>query len=173
MSKTLLKLPFFLICLTLFNCKNESNTFNKYEDQENTLVCNHVNTKLYFEALLSFEDDITEKYDPVQKNIRRAHTAFVRDVFHKRANYLDIASPYTIKIFKALKNDKDLWLSDNTINYNSKLLTCIGNHLQNEELKTTYQALISTHSMRPDIFGAPLVPLVKNEIGRASCRERV
>ncbi|MEO8935130.1 MAG: hypothetical protein ABI295_12565 [Xanthomarina sp.] len=164
MSKQLLKFTIILLSLTVFTCKNDSVTFNnyKYIDQENILVCELVNTQLYFEALLSFEDDISNRYDPEHKNIRRGYSAFTRDALNKTLNFQDIVSPHTMEIFEVLKNDTDLWHSNNTLNYNSKLLTCIGDNLKNEGLKTTFKALVSTHSMRPDIFGAPLTTQVKN-----------
>ncbi|HLV39323.1 hypothetical protein [Xanthomarina sp.] len=164
MSKTLLKLTFFVVSLTLFNCKNESATFNnyKYADQENILVCDNLDTKLYFEALLSFEDDMTDKYDPTNKNLRRGYSFFTREALAGKADYQEIVSPHTMEVFKALKNDTDLWNKDNTINYNSKLLTCIGNNFRNNDLKTTFHALVSTNSMRSEIFGVPLIKFVKN-----------
>ncbi|HLV14920.1 MAG TPA: hypothetical protein VKY41_07055 [Xanthomarina sp.] len=164
MSKTLLNITISVLCLTLFNCKNESGEFNnyKYADQENVIICDNLDTKLYFEALLSFENDIVNKYDPTSKSIRRGYSFFTRDILAGRAGIEEIVSPHSMEVFEALKKDTDLWNKDNTINYNSKLLTCIGNNFKNNNLKTTFNALVSTNSMRPEIFGAPLIKLVKN-----------
>ncbi|MCX7550052.1 hypothetical protein [Xanthomarina sp. F2636L] len=164
MSKNLLKLTIIVLCLTLFNCQDESASFNnyKYADQENILVCDNLDTKLYFEALLSFEDDITDKYDPKNKNIRRGYSFFTRDAINGKVNFQEIVSPHTMEIFEALKNDKDLWQTDNSINYQSDLLNCLSKNFKNKDLQATYNALVSTNSMRADIFGAPLIKLVKN-----------
>ncbi|MCX7547195.1 hypothetical protein OS188_04430 [Xanthomarina sp. F1114] len=164
MNKSLIKLLIVTFSLTLFNCKNETSTFNdyKYADQENILVCNGLDTKLYFEALVSFEDDMTDKYDPSTKNLRRGYSFFTRDALAGKVNFQEIVSPHTMKVFEALKKDTDLWNQDNSINYNSKLLTCIGNNFRNNDLKATFHALVSTNSMRSDIFGPPLVKFVKN-----------
>ena len=55
MSKSQLKLTIIALCLTLFNCKKETASFTnyKYADEENVIVCENVDSKLYMEALLS------------------------------------------------------------------------------------------------------------------------
>lgn len=164
MSKTLLKLTFMTLSLTLFNCKNETTSFNnyKYANQENVLVCENVDTKLYLEALLSFEEDITSYYDPKTKDLRRSYSFYTRNAIANKTIYQDLVSPHTMEVFEALKNDKDLWNTDNSINYNSELFSCIGNNFKNKDLQTTFKALVSTNSMRPQLFGAPLTKHVKN-----------
>ncbi|EMQ94661.1 hypothetical protein D778_00615 [Xanthomarina gelatinilytica] len=164
MSKTLLKFSIIALCFTLFNCKNESASFTnyKYADKENILVCDNLDTKLYFEALLSFEDDITNKYNPQNKDLRRSYSFFTRDAIANRVNYQDIVSPHTMEVFEALKQDKDLWNADNSINYNADIFKCVSSNFKNKDLQTTFNALVSTNSMRPDLFGAPLIKHVKN-----------
>jgi hypothetical protein len=164
MSKTHLKLTFIALCLTFFNCNNESAPFNnyKYANEETVLICDNLDTKLYDEALLSFEDDITYKYGANNKDLRRAYSFFTRDAINNKANYQEIVSPHTMEVFEALKKDKNLWNQDNSINYNSEIMTCVGQNFQNEDLQTTFNSLVSINSMRPDIFGAPLVKHVKN-----------
>ncbi|GGG58082.1 hypothetical protein [Bizionia arctica] len=164
MNKTLLKLSIITICLTLLNCKKDSESFNnfKYATEENVLVCENLNTKLYLEALLSFEDDITDKYNPSNKDLRRSYSFFTRDAIAGNANYQDIVSPHTMEVFEALKDDQDLWNADNSINYNSDIMTCVSNNFKNKGLQTTFHALISANNMRSDYFRAPLNKHVKN-----------
>jgi hypothetical protein len=164
MFNTSKKLIIIALCLTFFNCKNESATFNdyKYPNEENILVCENLNTKLYVEALLSFEDDVTNKYTPTNKDLRRSYSFFTRDAIAGKINYQDIVSPHTMEVFEALKNDKDLWNEDNSTNYNSDIMTCVSKNFKIEGLQTTFNALVSSNTMRPDIFGAPLLKHVKN-----------
>jgi hypothetical protein len=164
MRKTLLNLTIIALFLTLFNCKNESSTFinYKYATEENILVCENLDTKLYIEALLSFEDDITDKYEPKNKNLQRSYSFFTRDALAKKADYQAIVSPHTMEVFEALKKDKDLWNKDNSLNYNSDIITCVSKNFKVKDLQTTFNALVSTNSMRSDIFGAPLLKHVKN-----------
>lgn len=163
MSKSQLKLTFIALCLTFFNCKEETASFTnyKYADEENVIVCENVDSKLYMEALLYFEDDITSYYDPKTKDLRRSYSFFTRDALGNKAKYQDILTPHTMEVFEALKNDKDLW-TNNSINYNSDLFTCLGNNFRIPGLQTTFKVLVSTNSMRPELFGAPLLKHVKN-----------
>jgi hypothetical protein len=162
--KITLKITFIALCLTLFNCKKETASFNnyKYANDETILVCENLDTKLYVEALLSFEDDIASYYDQRNKNIRRAHSFYFRDAIANRAKYEEFVSPHTMEVFEALKQDKDLWNADNSINYKADIFTCLSSNFKVEGLQTTFNALVSTNSMTPELFGAPLKIHVKN-----------
>lgn len=161
--KSLFKVALIALCLTIFNCKNENNTaFDyKYADAENTLKCDNMDTKLFNEALLSFEDDITKFYNPTNNDIRVAYNTFFRTVLGNRVNYEEVVSPHSMKVFEALKNVKDLWNDDNTINYNAEIFNCVSNNFRNKDLGTTFRALVSTNSMDIKLFGAPLQNQIK------------
>ena len=162
--KAILKLTFITLCLTLFNCENENALFNDYKfDNDGTILnCDNLDTKLYVEALLSFEDDIASFYDKKNKNIRRAHSFFIRDVLANRAKFEDIVSPHSMSVFEALQKDKDLWLNNNLKNYNADIFKCLSSNFTVTSLQTTFNALVSTNSMSPELFGAPLKNQVKN-----------
>ncbi|TYA53819.1 hypothetical protein [Formosa maritima] len=164
MSKLNLKITFIALSLTLFNCKKESTEFEnfKFANEENILICENLDTKLYVEALLSFEDDIALYYDEKNKNIRRAHSFYFRDAIANRAKYEEFVSPHTMEVFESLKQDKYLWNEDNSINYNADIFTCLSSNFKVEGLQTTFNALVSTNSMSPELFGAPLKAHVKN-----------
>jgi len=163
MSKTQLKLTFIALCLTFFNCKKETAEFTnyKYANEDSSFLCENLDSKLYLEALLSFEDDITTYYDFNGRDLRRSYSFYTRDALGNKAKYQDILTPHTMEVFEALKKDKDLWLN-NSINYNSDLFTCLGDNFRIPSLQTTFKALVSTNSMRPELFGAPLLKHVKN-----------
>jgi len=70
-----------------------------------------------------------------------------------------MVSEHTLKVFEALKNDTELWNLENAsshLNYNSALMDCIAQNIANPDLKITLNALLSTNSMSPKLFGAPL-----------------
>lgn len=163
--KTLLKLTVITLFLSVLSCKNDKtitdNFDYKYADTENTLNCNGIDTKLYHEALMAFEDDIMKTYNTRNSDIRVAHTTFFRTAQRNQVNYQEIVSPHTMKVFEALKSDQDLWTENNKLNYNADIFTCIGNNISDKGLATTYKALISTNSMRSDLIGAPLQNKVK------------
>jgi hypothetical protein len=159
-----MKIKFYLIALFLvFNitsCKKE-NTFTEFQftDKPATLACDNINSKLYNEALYSFENDILNFYGKDKKKLLTAYSQFIKLSVYGRVNYKDIASEHTLKVFEALKNDVKLWnLNDSKshLNYKSNLMHCISQNITNPDLKTTLNALLSTNSMSPKLFGAPL-----------------
>ncbi|WP_242205864.1 hypothetical protein [Aestuariivivens insulae] len=150
----------FLLVLTLLSCKKEQ-TFSDYQytDKGMVLNCESIDTKLYNEALFAFEDDIVNYYSKDKPTQVRAFSQFVRDAVNNRAKYADMVSPHTLKVFQALKNEADLWDTNNPkshLNYNSTFFKCIASNIQDNDLKTTLNALVSTNSMSPKLFGTPL-----------------
>lgn len=164
MSKALFKLTVVSIFLTVFSCKNETQTVNldyKFSETENVLNCINLDTKLFNEALLSFEDDIMKTYNTRNSDVRVAYTTFFRATQRNGVNYQELVSPHTMEVFEALKSHSDLWTDNNQLNYNAEIFNCIGNNMQDKGLATTYKSLISTNSMRADLFGAPLQQKIK------------
>ena len=164
--KSLIKLSILTFCLTLLNCKNEEKSFNdfKFVTDESLLTCNDLDTKLYEEAMLSFENDINNTYQIKNSNHRRAYSLFTKDAMANTVNYKELVSPHTMAVFEALKKDKNLWNQDNSLNYKAPIFNCLANNFKNKDLQTTFKALVSTNSMRSDIFRTPLLNHVKNSI---------
>ena len=149
----------FFLCFTI-GCKKE-NTFTTYEfaDKPVALACENLNSKLYNEALYSFENDILNFYGKDKKSLLLAYSQFIRLSVYNRVNYKNMVSEHTLKVFEALKNDTELWNLENAsshLNYNSALMDCIAVNITNPDLRTTLNALLSTNSMNPKLFGAPL-----------------
>lgn len=160
--KTKFNLILFLLTVTVFSCKNEK-PFDDYQFISNGIMinCNDEKTAaIVNEALFSFENDITKFYSKDQPNINLAYSQFVRNAIYGRVNYTEIVSPHTVKVFEALKKEGEFWDAQNPIshlNYNSTFFQCIANNIQDKNLKTTLKALVSTKSMSPKLFGAPLM----------------
>lgn len=153
----------FLLAFTFFGCKKE-NTFTdyKYADKPAFLTCDGVNVKLYQEALYSFEDDILNFYSKnnAKATLVSSYSQLMRNSIYGRIKYEDIISAHTLKVFEALKNEVNLWDANNTkshLNYNSKVVKCISNNMQDKNLQTTFNALVTTNSMSPKLFGTPLM----------------
>lgn len=151
-----------LLVLTIFtNCKKEPTLSEyKYADKEFTVNCNGVNPELLKEAVFSFEDDITTYFAKNgKKNLSQAYSRSVNLGVYGRAKYNEIVSLHTIEIFNILKADPDLWNTEGkttTLNYNHDLVKCLADNISNKDLKTTFNALITTNSMSPKLFGEPL-----------------
>ncbi|WP_242119603.1 hypothetical protein [Aestuariivivens sediminicola] len=159
-----LKLIVFTACLGLASCKHNEQPFDDYKFSEKGIVlnCDNLDTKLYNEALFAFENDVMTFYGKDNPNQVRAYSQFVRSAVNNRVKYTDMLSPHTVKVFEALKKDNSLWDVNNPnshLNYNSPFFKCIGDHIQNKDLKTTLNALVSTNSMSPKLFGTPLMSM--------------
>lgn len=161
----------FLLIITLYGCK-KGTTFTdfQYTEKPETITCQGLDSKLYKEALYAFEDDIVAFYgkDKPNTTLTQAYYQFLRDANAKRVSYLDIASEHTLKIFEALKNETDLWDAENPnshLNYNGPLMQCVTTNIHEESLKTTLNALISTNSMSPKLYGAPLMSSYRSILG--------
>jgi hypothetical protein len=150
-----------ILIFSLSSCKKET-TFTdfKFSDKPATLACENLNIKLYNEALYSFEDDILNFYQRNdKKSLLSSYSQFIRLSLYNRANLKDIVSEHTLKVFEALKNETELWDLNNPkshLNYNGPLMDCISNNITDQNLKTTLNALLSTNSMSPKLFGAPM-----------------
>lgn len=166
------KLAFFsfLLVFILFSCKKE-NTFTNYKfaDKPDTIVCDGLNNALFKEALYSLEDDLLvfhQKTNP-KTSLTQAYSQFIRLSIYGRLKYEDIVSEHTLSVFEALKNESDLWDANNTkshLNYNSAIIQCISKNIKDEHLKTTFNALLSTNSMSPKLFGSPLMNKYRNAL---------
>lgn len=163
MNTQFFKLFVIALTISLISCKNENALSEyKYADKGLVLSCENVNSKLYSEALFSFENDILKNYGKNNPNasLVQSYNQFIRNAVYGRIKYTDIVSPHTIKVFEALKNENDLWDANNPksyLNYNSPLVKCIAINMQNADLKTTFNALLETNTMSPKPFGAPLM----------------
>jgi len=168
--KSTLTLITFLLVFTLFNC-NKQNSFSdyKYSDKPEAIICEGLNSKLYNEALYSFEDDILKFYQQKKSNITlvQGYSQFIRAAIYSPPKFEEIVSKHTLDVFEALKTDTDLWDATNSkshLNYNGKILNCIASNIKDANLKTTFEALISTNSMSPKLFGTPLVTKYRNAL---------
>lgn len=143
------------------NCKNEEKLSEyKFSEKEFELNCENIDINLIKEAVFSFEHDIKDFYDlKGNKNLSIAYSRTVQFGLSYTTDYKKIVSPHTLEIFKILRLDKDLWRDSGrykTLNYDHELLKCIASNLSQKELQTTLNALLSTKSMSPELFGEPL-----------------
>jgi len=142
----------------------------KYASKEDTIACNNapINTDLYKEALYSFEDYIEQINNrQANRNIIQGYNIFISGVVARKGLETTKVSEHDIRIFNALKNEKDLWVNDNgtyRLDYNSHLVTCIADNILDEALQTTFKALIETNSMNTRLFVSPLRSKMGNVI---------
>ena len=159
MNTRILKTVFVFFIVLNFSCKQNNTEVTlaeyKYAEKPETISCDPANDKLLKEALYSFEKDILNQYDPNGKNKLRAYRAFVNNVISDRVKPENMMSSHTKAIFDVLKTKSDLW-QEGALNYNSDLVKCLSQNMQDQSLKKTFNALVSTNSMNYKLFGPAL-----------------
>ena len=151
-----------LLVLTIFTgCKKEAKLSEyKYADKDFTVNCNGINPELLKEAVYAFEDDITNHFAKnSNKNLSQAYSRAVNLGIYGRGKYEDMVSPHTIEIFNILKTNIELWNVNGdtkTLNYDSEFVKCLADNLSDKDLKTTFNALLTTNSMSPQLFGGAI-----------------
>lgn len=165
MKTNIFKIFALTVLITVSSCKQTPTEISfsdyKYGDKEQVIACAN-NAKLLNEALYSFEDDIINKYDPNNKNLVRAYSSFGRLAMTNRAPIVDIASEHTQKLFNSIKTS-GLYING-SLDYNSPEVKCIADNISNPDLKTTFNALISTNSFDTKIF----TPALRTQLGKLS-----
>lgn len=154
----------FLLVCTLLSC-NQDVTLSEYKfsDKAAVINCGGKDSKLFNEALYAFEDDITSFYKNKNNpngNLPLIYSQFLRNYSGHRINYEELVTPHTLEVFKVLKTRKDLWDPNSSVsklNYYGSFFNCIATNVQDKNLKPTLNALLTTHSMSPRMFTAPLL----------------
>lgn len=163
--KTKTTLLLTLCFLFFFNCKNTPEIEYKHSDKKNPLECNNIGVSmdLIKEAVYTFEDDIIKfPYDNPQLPL--AYSQISTYMTSKRKLPKSKISDHTLNVLEALKQEKDLWViqSDgkHALNYNHPIIECIGNHIKDEDIKATFNALVSTNSMTNEL----ITPAIRSKI---------
>ncbi len=152
--KSTIKILTIIFILTSYSCKrNTANLANyKYADKEQKINCSSQNNKLLNEAIYSFEDDIIKQYDPQNNDLNRAYSIYLRQALNARTiPYANFTAKHSVEIANALKND-GIYHADGSLNYQSELVECIASNIRDKRIRTTLNALLSTNSMRKNLF---------------------
>jgi len=158
-----MKTKFTLLIATIFlltSCVEDKFEF-RYADKEDTIKCNigSVNSELLKEALYSFEEDLKQYLSKNTGNPAQGYNMLIAISSSGKGPEPANTSAHVRAVLEALKKEKDLWVNDNGIyhlNYDSDTVKCLGENIQDEALRTTFNALISTNSMDSKIFSSPL-----------------
>ncbi|WP_425077037.1 hypothetical protein [Psychroserpens sp. S379A] len=142
---------FFVICLTLVNCKEPQPKLTfKYSNKPELVNCGDENSKLLNEAIYNLEEILIKNYVSKNPNLTYAYRAFLKESTNNRTNYNTISNQHALDIFESLKRIEGLWINkDNnlSLNYNHDIFNCISNNIKDQDLKSTFNALLSTNSM--------------------------
>lgn len=161
-----LKLSILILSLCLINCKNENNKpdelpFNYKYSQESILKCEKMDTKLFQEAVLSFEEDLVNHYTPDRPIKSRAYSLFVSQSLSDKANFANMVSEHSKSVLEALKQQEGLWTTNSDgskLDYTHPIFNCIAANIKDVPLQKTFSALVQTNSMSLRMIGNELKP---------------
>ncbi|WP_299213443.1 hypothetical protein [uncultured Dokdonia sp.] len=161
----------FLILATvsILSCNQKTKFDFKFADQEQVINCPEANNALLNEALYSFENDLTTKYDSINQSKIKGYGAFMYRGMDGSAKYDEIMTANTRPIVEALIAENIL-IENKTpshLNYEHPAVQCIINNIKDEDLKATINALIDTKTMNPKLFNSRL-----RNFGRNSGKDR-
>lgn len=153
--KTTIKLLSLAILVTFSSCDNSKKIDYKYAEKPKLLACDFSIGDLLKEAVYAFENDIINTYDIKTKNITKAYTSFINFRSRNNLNVKDIASIHSLEIAKALKENSSLWTINDgvtTLNKSHTFIDCIANNIKDKDVKTTYNALLTTNSLKSNLI---------------------
>lgn len=159
MPKLKLFYTLFATTLILFNCKKDVNPITyEFTDKPYDFVCKEsdIENDLLKEALYSFEDDIVKYYDPKQLNLNRAYGQFLLGINHNEYIHMRIISPRSRAILERLKQEDHLFINGQ-LNTKSPLISCVVHGVKDEDLKTTFNALLSAGSLKSSILASGIM----------------
>lgn len=151
----LLKLTTLFLLITVFSCKqNNELTEYKYADKPQVINCAGADNKLLNEALYSFEEDLLGQFGQKNSADTFMYNQFMLFTNGNRVPYNTMVSDHSKKVLNALKTAGIL--KNGTLDYKGNIINCISQNLTQTNLKTTFDALMTTNSMNKRIFGPAL-----------------
>lgn len=145
--------------LLLFNCKKEPELIYKYKGKAALVNCTSPDKELLEEALFSFEEDLLNFYDPENRNYNQAYNRFISAYRLHKLELSSMVSEHSVEVFNTLKKNKALWNigdKNGNLNHSLDIYKCIGEHITDQDIKETYNALINANSMSYRMIAEPL-----------------
>ncbi|AEH01731.1 hypothetical protein [Lacinutrix sp. 5H-3-7-4] len=165
--KTISKLLILAILVNFSSCDNSKNQIEyKFASSPKVLACEMSNSELYNEAIHSFENDIVAFYDKNATNNKfKTYSGFINNLNNGRIRFDVIASKHSLDIAKQLQKESNLWSTKNattTLNYSHPIVDCISNNIKTQYIKETFNALLTTNSMRKNLILPPLQGITRS-----------
>jgi hypothetical protein len=156
--KTSIKILALSLCLTtLFSCKQEPKLTYQFSDNAMVVSCENVQDKaLLNEAFYSFEKDLAAHYlkNNTNQQIDRAYASFISRNAGRDLDIIpEMISHHTFDVYKELRKT-DVFDANGKLNPNSTFIACVGNSILDPQIKTTFNALKSTNSLKGNLIAA-------------------
>ena len=153
--KTTFKLLALVILVTFSSCNNSKKIEYKYSESPKLLDCDLPNADLLKEAVYSFEYDLINTYNLEYRNIAKSYSNFINAKTRGTLKLEDIASAHSLELAQALKKQTSLWTTTNgvvSLDKSGDLIDCIAKNIKRKDIKETYNALLTTNSLKPNLI---------------------
>ncbi|MBU2940735.1 hypothetical protein KO494_14395 [Lacinutrix sp. C3R15] len=152
MKNISIKILVVILTVNFLSCKKEQSSFADYQFAEKTpvITCTNIDNKLLNEALYSFEKDIVAHFDKQQQNENRAYNFFAKQAVSRKTDVTKYASKHSVVLASALR-DAGI-IAEKGLIYSNPLIPCIAENMKKDDLKTTFNALVSTNSLSKELF---------------------
>ena len=150
---------FTIITLQLSGCKQAKLDY-KYSDKEDLVKCSSGgDMELIKEAVYAFEDYITKHYAFIGNTTAEGYHNYLKLLFNNRAPAKEYFSEHLMEIVQILKAEDDLWVINGSkvrLNYNNELVNCILQKIQDKDISSTLDVLITSKTLSTEVLAPTL-----------------
>ncbi len=155
------KISTILFAAILFtSCKSEPNITYKYQEKDDLFNCDQVDMNLIKEAVYAFEEYIKDNYSmEPPKSIDKGYYFYWDISKNDLIPAVEFINPHILEIRDELKQIDNLWIingDDAKLNMNHPIAKCIGNYIEDQELKKIYDVLVESNTFKNNVFLSPL-----------------
>lgn len=150
---------YFVVLLLLNGCDSVKKPEYRFQNEKNLFLCNGTDMETVKEAVYVFEDYITEHYAFLSKTVGEGYHNYIKLLLDDRSPASEFFSEYLIEFKDYLKTRDEFWVEKNgqlRLNYDNELVSCIINNIQDEQIRKTIDALVSSNTARPELLGPVL-----------------
>ena len=145
-----------LLAILFTGCKKDPKINYQYQLEDNLFECDAVDMDLIKEAVYAFEDYIKTHYcftNP--KSVEQGYYYYWEIALNNQIPAVEFISPHILEIRDQLKKIDGLWSTKGettTLNYNHPLLKCISDHMNDPQMKQTFDVLIQSRTFKEHVF---------------------
>jgi len=150
------KVIVFGLLFISFACDQKPKIEFQYSNQPDLFLCSDADMDLVKEAVYVFEDYIKSNYSFLSKDRPEGYHNYIRLLLDDRSPAREFFNDYLKSFTKYIKEQDELWTEKDgllKLDYNHPLVTCIINNIQDEQLKNTIDAMITSNTVRPEVIG--------------------
>ncbi len=150
---------YFLTLLVFYGCDSVIKPEYRYQNKKNLFLCNSADMETVKEAVYVFEDYISENYSFFSNTVDEGYYNYLKLLLDDRSPASEFFSEYLVEFKDYLKSRDEFWTEKNgqlRLNYNNELVTCIINNIQDDQIRNTINALVTSNTARTELLGPVL-----------------